>query len=133
MGRKRYVPSDRERMQVGAMAGYGMPQEEIARIIGVSVPTLAKVFRKELDEGTAMANMNVAKSLYNQATNATKPNVIAAIFWLKARAGWRDHEAGDKPGKKQLRAEGAKEAGAGIFAPRKTPQLVVDNTKKHSQ
>jgi hypothetical protein len=112
------------------MAGMGLLWEEIAEIVGVSVPTLRKYYLAELRAGTPKATARVAQSLFKQATDPNKPNVIAAIFWLKARAGWRDHEAGDRPGKKQLRAEAAKDAGASAFAPRKTPTLVVDNTKK---
>jgi len=40
----------------------------------------------------------VAQCLYQQA--ATPGNVAASIFWLKARAGWREKQAvdtGDSP------------------------------------
>ena len=34
------------------------------------------------------ANLKVAQSLFQMATNGK--NVAAAIFWMKARAGWRE-------------------------------------------
>lgn len=69
------------------MAGYGVPQEDIAIVIDISEPTLRKHFRRELDLGIAKANARVGKSLFDQAVNG---NVTAAIFWTKSRMGWRE-------------------------------------------
>ena len=52
---------------------------------------MRKHFRDELDRGTVEANVKVAQSLFQMATQGK--NVAAAIFWMKARAGWREkHE-----------------------------------------
>ena len=43
------------------------------------------------------ANAKVAENLYRKATGEGREAVIAAIFWLKTRAGWREtnvHEIG---------------------------------------
>ncbi len=69
------------------LSGLGVPQDDIATLIGVSKPTLHKHYREILDKGMAEANAKVAGSLFNQATSG---NTAAAIFWMKARAGWSE-------------------------------------------
>jgi hypothetical protein len=84
----RHDPTDAQRQTVRAMAGYGTPQADIALVIDISLPTLRLHYRRELDVSMAEANVQVAKSLYNMAVH--DKNTAAAIFWLKARAGWRE-------------------------------------------
>lgn len=90
MPRESYEPTDKDRKTVEAMAGYGIPQDEIALVLAICEPTLRKHFRRELDTGMVMANAKVAESLFKQATRDENPSTSAAIFWLKARAGWRE-------------------------------------------
>jgi hypothetical protein len=80
-----------------------------------------KAVRDAVKDGRAAANSKVAQSLFRKATGSTlrivtktvlvcphchqsaehqvphevptEPNVVAAIFWLKCRAGWRDTQA----------------------------------------
>ena len=75
---------------VRAMAGYGVPHDDIALVVKCSPPTLRKRFREELDVATIEANARVAQTLYQQATQPG--NIAATIFWLKARAGWREKQ-----------------------------------------
>jgi hypothetical protein len=70
------------------MSGFGVPQPDIAVHLGVDPKTLRKHFREELDRGSIEATTKVAQSLFNMATQGN--NVAAAIFWMKARAGWRE-------------------------------------------
>ena len=83
-----YAPTDGQRRMVKVMSGFGIPQQDIASQLGVDAKTLRKHFRDELDRGMTEANMRVAQSLFNLAT--TGGNVAVAIFWMKARAGWRE-------------------------------------------
>jgi hypothetical protein len=86
-----YQPTDEQRRMVKVMSGFGIPQPDIAAQIGIDAKTLRKHFREELDRGMTEANMRVAQSLFNMAT--TGGSVAAAIFWMKARSGWREkHE-----------------------------------------
>ncbi|HSW83566.1 MAG TPA: hypothetical protein VLH12_08830 [Usitatibacter sp.] len=117
-GRPPYAPTDHDRGQVKALAAMGATMFEISQVMQVSEPTLRKYFPLELATGAIEANAKVARSLFKQATDPDKPNVTAAIFWLKARAGWRDgreSSAGDEetPGKKVLAQQEAKTAAAG--------------------
>ena len=89
-GRKPFTPTDEQRRLVKAMAGYGVPHDDISRVVKCSPPTLRKRFRSELDVATIEANARVAQCLYQQAT--TPGNIAATIFWLKARAGWREKQ-----------------------------------------
>ena len=65
MPRPTLNPTDEERRLVKSLAAFGVPQEQIARRVGIrSVKTLRKHFREELDEGSLDANSTVAKTLY---------------------------------------------------------------------
>ncbi len=112
MPRKRFSPTDEQRRVVHAMAGFGVPHDDIALVVRCSPPTLRKRFRHELDVATIEANARVAQILYQQATQPG--NLGATIFWLKARAGWRekqvetiDGSTGNAPLTIQIRRHGS--------------------------
>jgi hypothetical protein len=86
-GRPPHAPTDQTRRSVEAMAGCGIPQMQIALSIGISDETLRKHYRRELDLGVIEANAKVAETLFRQAT--VEGNTAAAIWWTKARMGWR--------------------------------------------
>lgn len=102
MGRKPYTPDDKTRAQVKMLAGMGVPDYDIAKVVGLSGPTMRKYFMLELETGHIHANAQVAQSLFNQATNKEKPSATAAIFWLKCRAEWRE-DGREEQGKKEAR------------------------------
>ena len=85
-----HKPSDDRRKQVMMMAGMGLRHIDIGRLVKLDPKTLRKYYRHELDTGMAEANLRVAQSLYHMAVREHIPS--AAIFWLKARAGWKDHD-----------------------------------------
>jgi len=87
MGRRAHKPDLAQRRQVEAMAAYGIPEINIAAVLGVDPKTLRKHYRDELDLGETKANAQVAGYLFNAAKNG---NVTAQIFWLKTRAKWRE-------------------------------------------
>lgn len=91
MSQKPHIPTEGTRAQVDALAGLvGLPQAEIAAFLSIDLKTLRKHYRKELDTATVKANAAVAKALF---TKATKGNDTGAmIFWLKARAKWREKQ-----------------------------------------
>src|SRR5690242_13060593 len=81
-------PSPETREIVSRMVGGGFKQEDIAAALDLSLKTLRKHYRKEIDTGVTEANNRVAQALFTNATE--KNNVTAQIFWLKCRAGWRE-------------------------------------------
>ncbi len=96
-GRPKYEPTEKDRKQVKALVGYGVKHEDIAKVIynpatgeGISKQTLHNYYKKELGEGSVIANGKVAQSLYNKALGGGQGSTAAAIFWLKARAGWSE-------------------------------------------
>ena len=100
MGRRSHAPDPSLRRQVEALAGYGVPESDIAGVIDVDAKTLRKHYRRELDHGHVKANAHVAENLYRKATGEGREAVIAAIFWLKTRAGWKEanlHEVNGPP------------------------------------
>ena len=87
MGRRSHRPDAAQRRQVEAMAAYGIPADDIARVVGVDPKTLRKHYRDELDLGETKANAQVAGFLFSAAKSG---NVTAQIFWLKTRARWHE-------------------------------------------
>lgn len=88
MGVKGHQPTEQSRQQATMMAGLGLPQTMIALLIGCNEETLRKHYASELELGVAQATAAVAKTLYEKATKDR--DLGAAIFWMKARAGWRE-------------------------------------------
>jgi hypothetical protein len=91
---RRHSPTEEERRTVKALSGYGVPQEDIAIHMDMDAKTLRKHYRRELDRGTIEANAKVAQTLFTMAT--VDKNVAAAIFWMKARGGWREKPLPDE-------------------------------------
>jgi hypothetical protein len=87
MPRKPFVVNETVREKVRHLAGVGVRQDDIARIIGCTAKTLRKRCRDDLDRGVAEANAIVSGSLFAAAKGG---NVTAQIFWLKTRAQWRE-------------------------------------------
>lgn len=83
-----HVPTDKSRAEVAALTSFGNTQEEIAGYIGISVDTLAKHYRDELDNSVVRANAKVAAKLFRKAVDGD--DIKAQIFWLKTRARWRE-------------------------------------------
>jgi hypothetical protein len=102
MPRPAFEPTAEERKLVQALASYGIPQEAIVLLVKrpkgkagllapISQPTLRKHFRAELDEAEPSLIGRVADALVKTALDRKHPgHVVAARFFLKARAGWRE-------------------------------------------
>ena len=87
MPRPKLNPTEEQRGQVRALAACGVPQQTIARWVGVrSEKTIRKHFRKELDFGALEANANVSNTAYEMAVSGKFPALT--MFWLARRAGW---------------------------------------------
>ena len=93
MSRKAHAPTPETRSVVKGLLGCGFLQDETGKIMGIDPKTLRKHYRPELEVGNLTANAAVAQALFKRATNSTgKDSIAAAIFWLKARAGWSDKQ-----------------------------------------
>jgi hypothetical protein len=94
MSRKAFVVNDAMRERVLSLARVGVTQDDIANIIDCDSKTLRKHFRDELNRGMAEANAEIAGHLF---ATAKAGNVAAQIFWMKAKARWREREASEDP------------------------------------
>lgn len=82
-----HKPTPEKRAQVEALAACGVPHVEIGKFLGLDPKTLRKHYRDEIDNANMRCIAAVAGSLYQQAISG---NTAAMIFWMKARAGWRE-------------------------------------------
>lgn len=82
-----HIPQSNDRETVSKLAAVGIPQKDIATVLGIDAKTLRKHYRNELDKAMTEANAAVAGKLYNAAMAGSVP---AMIFWCKTRMGWRE-------------------------------------------
>jgi len=87
-----HVPTAKTRGMVMALSGFGIEQEHIAGQIGVSLKTLRKHYKREIEQGTSKVVGDVAGSLYKKAMDPKggMPSVTAAIWITKTRGKWRE-------------------------------------------
>jgi hypothetical protein len=101
-GRPAKTLTDEQRAQVEALAAY-LTQEQIADYFGIGKTTWYAMLDREPDiaerykRGKAKAIGAIAQSLIQQARDGDK---VAAMFYLKTQAGWRethrlDHTSSD--------------------------------------
>ncbi len=97
-----YEPLPGHRSQVEAMAGYGVSEADIVKVLDIDPETLRFHYRRELEASHVRTNAKVAENLYRREA------VTAAIFWLKTRARWKEtsvHEVGGASDLPPLRIE----------------------------
>lgn len=116
-GRPPHVPTEESRNTVESLSGFGIPQEEIGRLIGIDPKTLRFHYAEQIELGGIKATAKVAQNLFNMACKPTREGLQAAIFWLKVRAGWSEYSprpiAPEPLGKKAAAEAEALTAGQG--------------------
>ena len=91
MPRLAHKPTPETRAKVVSLASVGVPQEQLAKVLGIALNTLRKYYLEELETAEARANAQVAGALFRVATDTKHKNFAScAIFWMKTRAGWRE-------------------------------------------
>ena len=100
MARKPFVVDEAMREKVRYLAGVGVRQDEIARIIGCAPKTLRKRFRDELDLGVAEANATVCGYLFAaaKAGNVTAQHLLAEDAGALAGENGGGCSGGGRPG-----------------------------------
>lgn len=99
-GQKAFVPTEKQREWVQLQSAYGTPQQRMAdKIPGgpISLDTLVRHFRAEIDEGIKTANAELGGVLYREAK---KGNVRAIEQWFDRRGGpdWKRKVAQEHSG-----------------------------------
>jgi len=125
-GRPNTPVTDDDRIKVRRMSGMGIPHAQIAIVFGISRKTLAKHYRKELSTAAIESNFKVVESLFYMATEGR--NAAAAIFWAKARCGFRTGFASNPDASEPSPASAARRSIAQHSStPHTTPTLVFAN------
>lgn len=87
-GRPPYAPTDKERQMVEILAGFAIPQVEIAQAISISQHTLLKYFAQELACGAAKVHAKLATNLLRLSSGSDGTALKATMFALQTRFGW---------------------------------------------
>lgn len=87
-GRPRWEPTAETRTNVRELAGRGVPQGLIAKVLCISESTLKRRCAEELRLGALYANAAVAWTAYQMAVSGEYPEMTR--YWLRARGGWRE-------------------------------------------
>lgn len=104
VGRPPHEPTDKDRRMVQSLCAYGIPEEDIAKVIGITGKTLRKHYRHELDISLPMANAEAAECIQmfiKRKIGGPKQWLTAAIFRAKTQGKWREvqrHEHGGTDG-----------------------------------
>ena len=107
-----HKPDDKNRQIVETMSGYGVPEADIAKTLGLALQTFKKYYEQQIRDGRVNANSKVAQSLFEKAMGNGSSSVTACIFWLKCRAGWVEPRVWDHgPSKKEQLQKAAEKAG----------------------
>ena len=88
-GRKPFEPTAKERQQVEALAGVGLPHDQIGALLrdGVCTDVIRQYFAKELKAGKAKASAKIGQTLFNRAIGG---ETAALIWWTKSQMGWKE-------------------------------------------
>ena len=99
MSRAPHEPTDKIRAEIIALKSYGIPVKEIANYVGIDDKTMAKYYRKEMDEAAVKASAAVGKFLYEAASGAALKKgatysdcLRGAMFWAKTQMSWREND-----------------------------------------
>jgi hypothetical protein len=89
-----FEPTKEHRELVKLLAGYGIPEARIVKVVRnphtrrpIQVPTLHKHFAEELESGAEEMNAVVCAML---STKIRQGNIVAIIWYMKNRMGWKD-------------------------------------------
>lgn len=91
LGRPPHIPSLTDRRLVQMLAGEGVPQLEICRVLDISAKTLRKRYRRELDIGSAKLEAALVVNLLRIAGGNDGIALKAIRFALRARFGWSEY------------------------------------------
>jgi len=83
-----HVATAERRALVTILVASGCDPKPLAKRFGLTMAKFEQLYAEELEYGTLDATAAVSKALFEAAT--LEGNVQAMVFWLKARAGWRD-------------------------------------------
>src|SRR5580693_2839656 len=75
------------RSRISHMAAVGLPNHQIAFIIGIGLKTLQRFYTADIELAVAKANLEVLEALFQLAKSRKNPSVT--MFWAKSRCGFQ--------------------------------------------
>lgn len=87
-GRPPHHPGRTDRRVVQVLAGGGVSQLEISRVLEIDPKTLRRHYRRELDVGAAQLHAQLIGHLLRLAAGDDDVALRAIIFLLRSRFGW---------------------------------------------
>jgi len=88
VGRPKFETNLEHAKKIRVMAACGIAEKHMAKILDISPAQLKRYYRDELALGSDEANMQVALSVFEMATE--HKNYNAAKLWLASKAGWKE-------------------------------------------
>ena len=99
-GQNKWVPTPEQIGIIKGCAAAGTPVEDICQLLdGIAFTTWQAILERQPEiaaiykTGQTVAHTRVGRTLYKRATDDVKPDITAAIYYTKARMGWRDRDA----------------------------------------
>ena len=90
-GRPPHVPLKETQDMVETLSGFGIPQPDIAKLIGIDPKTLRLHYAEQIELGSIKSIAKVAENLFTLACKPNREGLQAAIFWLRVRAHWSEY------------------------------------------
>ena len=88
-GRPAHVPTDDTRNLVESLSGFGIPQDEIARLVGIDPKTLRFHYADQIELGSIKATAKVAQNLFTMSASSASCGVgccpIPRASWCSSR------------------------------------------------
>lgn len=98
-GHNKWIPTEREIGIIQGCAAAGTPIEDVCEVLGnIDRNTWIRMLERQPEiaalykNGQALAHTRVGRTLYKRATDEKNPDITAAIYYTKARMGWRDRD-----------------------------------------
>jgi hypothetical protein len=99
LGRPPHEPTEKTRLLVTELTAFGITQEKVAHRLDISVDTLARHYRSELNNAKTNAVHQVATGLFDKAING---DIAAQMFYLKTQGRWREKDPEEDTASKAL-------------------------------
>lgn len=119
-GRPTFVSKDEHRRIVKIMAGFAIPQQQIALALEISDRTLRKHFKRELQISAAQVHAQLAGNLLRLSNGSDGTALKATLEGLRMRFGWSSYAP--PPVQERLPAKGKKELLDEAVQPGNEPQ-----------
>ena len=87
-GRPSHAPTEKDRQMVEVLAGYAIPVDKIAAVVGVDTKTLTKHYGEQLTRGAATVEAKLVGNLLRLASGTDGTALKAIMFSLNCRFGW---------------------------------------------